>query len=210
MPSSSSSRLLVAALAATAAFGLAACGPDNSSDQGAGSGAAAATTAPATGAASAGATPTGAAPTGKPAGKPTAKPAGTAKPSDRPSDEPEGFCTHDPDPAGQKWVIPGKGTTATTLVYKDTKDACGVNDVIFEPVGADRSAPFAPTVKIHLNSVLAPSKDVGAADLAKHVSECIADPAATKGVYPCSGGGDYKVTMDASGKVTDLWERPHS
>ncbi|MFE4971001.1 hypothetical protein ACFRAR_02645 [Kitasatospora sp. NPDC056651] len=208
MPSSSSSRLLVAALAATAAFGLAACGPDNSSDQGAGGGAATVTTAPATGAAPATAAPTGAAPTGKPAGKSTAKPAD--KPTAKSSDEPEGFCTHDPDPAGQKWVIPVKGTSATALVYKDTKDACGVNDVIFEPVGADRSAPFAPTVKIHLNSVMVPSKDVNVADLVKHVNECIADPASTKGVYPCSGGGDYRMTVDASGKVTDLWERPHS
>ncbi|WP_316522020.1 hypothetical protein [Kitasatospora brasiliensis] len=208
MPSSSSSRLLVAALAATAALGLAACGPDNSSDQGAGSGSATATTAP-TSAAPAGTAPTGAASaSAAPTGKPGAKPSG--KPSAKASDEPEGFCTSDPLPAGQKWVIPGKATTATTLVYKETKDACGINDVIFEPVGADKSAPFAATVKIHLNSVMVPSKDVNAADLAKHVSECIADPAASKGVYPCAGGGDYKVTLDASGKVTDLWERPHS
>ncbi|MFI9163168.1 hypothetical protein [Kitasatospora aureofaciens] len=41
--------------------------------------------------------------------------------------------------------LPGKGTTATTLAYKDTKDVCGVNDVGFEPVGADKTAAFAPT-----------------------------------------------------------------
>ncbi|MET8543689.1 hypothetical protein ABZW03_24000 [Kitasatospora sp. NPDC004799] len=200
MPSSRPSRLLAAALVAAAAFGLAACGPDNSSDQGAGSGA---TTA----------APTAAAPTGAPAATATGKPSTAAKPSaaGQPSadGEPEGFCTHGPLPAGQKWIYPVKGTSATTLVYQDTKDVCGVNDVGFEPVGADRSAPFAPTAKGHLSSVLAPPKDVNLADLVKHVTECLAAPRNDKGSYPCSAG-DYKVAIDASGKVTELWERAHS
>ncbi|MFG2909546.1 hypothetical protein ACGF13_31340 [Kitasatospora sp. NPDC048286] len=208
MPSSSSGKLLATALVAAAAFGLAACGPDNS-DQGAGGGSTAVTTAPTgAGAVPATAAPTGAgsapAASGKPA--PTGKPAQSAKPSD----EPEGFCTHEPLPAGQKWVYPVKGTSATTLVYKETKDACGVNDVVFEPVGADKSAPIAPTAKGHLSSVLAPPKDVAVADLVKHVNECLADPTNVKGSYPCSGVGDYKVALDASGKVTELWERAHS
>lgn len=195
-----SRRLLATALVATAAFGLAACGPDDSSDQGAGGGSATATAAP-TGAAPAPASPT-AAPggTGKPAA-PTGTPGA--------SGEPEGFCTHGPLPAGQKWIYPAKGTTTTTLVYKETKDACGVNDVVFEPVGADKTAAFAPTAKGHLSSVLTAPKDVNLADLVKHVNECIANPDNQKGSYPCSGG-DYKVAIDASGKVTELWERAHS
>ncbi|MEU1288759.1 hypothetical protein [Kitasatospora sp. NPDC005856] len=202
MPSSSSSRLLATVLVAAAAFGLAACGPDDSSDQGAGNGSTGAASAAPT-AAPAGATSQ--APSGKPAG--TGKPAATGTPSA--DGEPEGFCTHGPLPAGQKWVYPAKGTSATTLVYKDTKDACGVNDVVFEPVGADKSAPFAPTAKGHLSSVLAPPKDVNLADLVKHVTECLASPHNEKGSYPCSAG-DYKVAIDASGKVTELWERAHS
>ncbi|MFF7992331.1 hypothetical protein ACFZDG_21360 [Kitasatospora xanthocidica] len=201
---SASRRLLATALVATAAFGLAACGPDDSSDQGAGSAPTAATAAPTA------AAPTTAAPAGS--GKPAA-PGGTAKPapSGTPaaSGEPEGFCTHGPLPAGQKWIYPGKGTTAATLVYKDTKDVCGVNDVGFEPVGADKTAAFAPTAKGHLSSVLAPPKDVNLADLVKHINECIATPHNEKGSYPCSSG-DYKVAIDASGKVTELWERAHS
>ncbi|MFJ6379990.1 hypothetical protein ACIQI7_08300 [Kitasatospora sp. NPDC092039] len=209
MPSSRSSRLLATALVAAAAFGLAACGPDDSSDQGAGS--------VPTGAASAAPTaaPAGTAsqaPSGKPAGtgKPvaTGKPAATGTPAA--DGEPEGFCTHGPLPAGQKWVYPVKGTSATTLVYQETKDACGVNDVVFEPVGANKSAPIAPTAKGHLSSVLAPPKDVNVADLVKHVNECLAEPTNVKGSYPCSGVGDYKVAIDASGKVTELWERAHS
>ncbi|MFF2541052.1 hypothetical protein ACFVUY_00595 [Kitasatospora sp. NPDC058063] len=204
MPSSSSGsrRLLATALVAAAAFGLAACGPDDSADQGAGGGATTAASAAPT------AAPAGAAsqaPSGKPAG--TGKPAATGTPSA--DGEPEGFCTHGPLPAGQKWVYPAKGTSATTLVYKDTKDACGVNDVVFEPVGADKSAAFAPTAKGHLSSVLAPPKDVNLADLVKHVNECLAAPHNEKGSYPCSAG-DYKVAIDASGKVTELWERAHS
>ncbi|MFF4384129.1 hypothetical protein [Kitasatospora sp. NPDC001547] len=207
MPSSRSSGLLATALVAAAAFGLAACGPDNSSDQGAGSGS--------TGAAPAAPT---AAPTASPSGSashaPSGKPAGTAKPgatgSPAADGEPEGFCTHGPLPAGQKWVYPVKGTSATTLVYQETKDACGVNDVVFEPVGANKSAPIAPTAKGHLSSVLAPPKDVNVADLVKHVNECLAEPTNVKGSYPCSGVGDYKVALDASGKVTELWERAHS
>lgn len=208
MPSSSSRRLLATALVAAAAFGLAACGPDNTADQGAGNGSTGAASAAPT-AAPAGTA--GQAPSGKPTG--TAKPAGTGKPaaSGTPAadGEPEGFCTHGPLPAGQQWIYPVKGTSATTLVYKETKDVCGVNDVGFEPVGADKSAPFAPTAKGHLSSVLVPPKDVNLADLVKHVNECLASPYNEKGSYPCSVG-DYKVAIDASGKVTELWERAHS
>ncbi|MFI9323177.1 hypothetical protein ACIGXI_25825 [Kitasatospora aureofaciens] len=140
-------------------------------------------------------------------------PGGTAKPapSGTPgaSGEPEGFCIHEPLPAGQKWIYPGKGTTATTLAYKDTKDVCGVNDVGFERVGADRTAAFAPTAMGHLSSVLVAPKDVTLADLVKHINECLATPYNEKGSYPCSAG-DYKVAVDASGKVTELWERAHS
>ncbi|WP_406096398.1 hypothetical protein [Kitasatospora purpeofusca] len=183
-----SRRLLATALVATAALGLAACGPDNSPDQSAKGTTppAAAATAPAT---------KGAAP--------TTAPAGSA------SDEPEGFCTHAPLPAGQKWIYPVKGTSTTTLTYRDTKDACGVNDVAFEPVGADRTAAFAPTAKGHLSSVMAAPKDVDLAGLVKHINECLASPHSEKGSYPCSAG-DYKVSVDASGKVTELWERAHS
>ncbi|MET8629261.1 hypothetical protein ABZW30_36940 [Kitasatospora sp. NPDC004669] len=194
---SASRRLLAAALVTTAAFGLAACGPDNSSDQGAGGTTATATAAPATGGA---ASPTAAPATG------TAKPAPTGKPTDG---GPEGFCTSDPLPAGQKWIVPVKGTSATALVYKETKDVCGVNDVGFQPVGADKTAQFAPTVKGHLKSVVAAPKDVNAADLAKHINECVATPGNQKGSYPCSAG-DYKVAIDASGKVVEMWERPSS
>ncbi|MFH8379880.1 hypothetical protein ACH4E7_02895 [Kitasatospora sp. NPDC018058] len=198
---SASRRLLAAALVTTAAFGLAACGPDDSSDQGAGGTTATATAAPATGgAASPTASPTAAPATG------TAKPAPTGKPTDG---GPEGFCTHEPLPAGQKWIYPVKGTSATALVYKDTKDACGVDDVNFEAVGAEKTAQFAPTVKGHLKSVVAAPKDVNAADLAKHINECIATPGNQKGSYPCSTGA-YKVAIDASGKVIEMWERPSS
>ncbi|MCG6494817.1 hypothetical protein [Kitasatospora sp. A2-31] len=208
-------RTFGAALAATAALAaLTACGPDNSSDQAGGGGAdKPAATTPATAAPTGAAT--GAAPTGKPGAtgttKPggTAKPGGTGKPSAGASDEPEGFCDAAPLPAGQKWIYPVKGTSTTTLVYKDTKTACGVNDVVFEPTGADKTAPFAPTVKGHLNSVMVPSKDVNLADLVKHISECLADPTSSKGFYPCSGG-DYKVAIDSSGKVVELTERAHS
>ncbi|MFE6749814.1 hypothetical protein ACFVGM_28475 [Kitasatospora purpeofusca] len=195
-----SRRLLATALLATAVLGLAACGPDNSPDQSAkGTTApAAAATAPATSPTAAPATK-GAAPTAAP----TAAPAGSA------SDEPEGFCTHVPLPTGQKWIYPVKGTSTTTLAYRDTKDACGVNDVSFEPVGADRTAAFAPTAKGHLSSVLAAPKDVDLAGVVKHINECLASPHSEKGSYPCSAG-DYKVAVDASGKVTELWERAHS
>ncbi|MFJ4671232.1 hypothetical protein [Kitasatospora purpeofusca] len=191
-----SRRLLATALVATAAFGLAACGPDNSPDQ-----SAKGTTAP-TAAATAPATSPAAAPATKGAA-PTTAPAGSA------SDEPEGFCTHAPLPAGQKWIYPVKGTSSTTLTYRDTKDACGVNDVSFEPVGADRTAAFAPTAKGHLSSVMAAPKDVDLAGAVKHINECLASPHSEKGSYPCSAG-DYKVAVDASGKVTELWERAHS
>ncbi|MFD9060542.1 hypothetical protein ACFVZ3_03360 [Kitasatospora purpeofusca] len=191
-----SRRLLATALVATAALGLAACGPDNSPDQ-----SAKGTTAP-TAAASAPATK-GAAPTTAPASAGSTAPAGSA------SDEPEGFCTHAPLPAGQKWIYPVKGTSTTTLTYRDTKDACGVNDVSFEPVGADRTAAFAPTAKGHLSSVMAAPKDVDLAGVVKHINECLASPHSEKGSYPCSAG-DYKVAVDASGKVTELWERAHS
>ncbi|MFB8237034.1 hypothetical protein ACFC58_10850 [Kitasatospora purpeofusca] len=191
-----SRRLLAAALVATAALALAACGPDNSPDQ-----SAKGTTAP-TAAATAPASASGTAPATKGAAPATA-PAGSA------SDEPEGFCTHVPLPAGQKWIYPVKGTSATTLTYRDTKDACGVNDVSFEPVGADKTAAFAPTAKGHLSSVMAAPKDVDLAGVVKHINECLASPHSEKNSYPCSAG-DYKVAVDASGKVTELWERAHS
>ncbi|MFJ8626448.1 hypothetical protein ACIRD3_26920 [Kitasatospora sp. NPDC093550] len=196
-----SRRLLAATLVATAAFGLAACGPDDSSDQGAGGGATAATAAPTTAAPAA--SPSAA--PGKPA--PSGKPSATGAPAA--SGEPEGFCTHGPLPAGQKWIYPVKGTTTTTLVYKETKDVCGVDDVGFEPVGADKTAAFAPTAKGHLRSVVAAPKDVNVADVVKHINECIATPGNQKGSYPCSTG-DYKLALDASGQVVELWERPHS
>ncbi|MFD9690492.1 hypothetical protein [Kitasatospora sp. NPDC059088] len=192
---SASRRLLVATLVATAALGLAACGPDDPSTQGAG--ASTATAAPATGGA---ASPTAAPATG------TGKPAPAGKPTDG---GPEGFCTHEPLPAGQKWIEPVKGTSATTLVYKETKDACGVNDVALEPTGADKSATFAPGAKGHLKSVVAAPKDVVVAELVKHINECIATPGNQKGSYPCNSG-TYKVALDASGKVVEMWERPSS
>ncbi len=197
-----SRRLLATALVATAALGLAACGPDNSPDQ-----SAKGTTAP-TAAASAPATSPASAPATKGAAPTTATTAATA-PAGSASDEPEGFCTHAPLPAGQKWIYPVKGTSTTTLTYRDTKDACGVNDVSFEPVGADRTAAFAPTAKGHLSSVMAAPKDVDLAGVVKHINECLASPHSEKGSYPCSAG-DYKVAVDASGKVTELWERAHS
>ncbi|MFI9360028.1 hypothetical protein ACIG5E_03025 [Kitasatospora sp. NPDC053057] len=190
-----SRKLFATALVATAAFGLAACGPDNSSDQGAGT--ATTTAAPAT------ASATGAPATG------TAKPAPSGKPSGGADGGPQGFCTSDPLPAGQKWINVEKGTSATALVYKETKDACGVDDVAHEAVGPDKTAQFAPTVKGHLRSVVAAPKDVNAADLAKHINECIATPGNQKGFYPCSSGV-YTVALDASGKVTEMWERPSS
>ncbi|MGW2249550.1 hypothetical protein ACWCXH_05060 [Kitasatospora sp. NPDC001660] len=188
-----SKKLLATALVATAAFGLAACGPDNSSDQAGGGSSTAATAAP-TGAAS---------PTGKPAptGKATGKPSGGAT-----GGGPEGFCTSDPLPAGQKWIIPVKGTSGTTLVYKDTKDACGVDDVALEPTGPDKTAQFAPTFKAQLRSVVKPPMDANAETLAKHVNECIATPRSDKGVYPCQDNV-FKATLDASGKVTEMWEQ---
>ncbi|MEV0192896.1 hypothetical protein AB0I39_30735 [Kitasatospora purpeofusca] len=194
-----SRRLLATALLATAVLGLAACGPDNSPDQ-----SAKGTTAP-TAAATAPATSPAAAPATKGAAPTTAPTA----PTGSASDEPEGFCTHVPLPAGQKWIYPVKGTSTTTLAYRDTKDACGVNDVSFEPFGADRTAAFAPTAKGHLSSVLAAPKDVDLAGVVKHINECLASPHSEKGSYPCSAG-DYKVAVDASGKVTELWERAHS
>ncbi|MFC5662609.1 hypothetical protein ACFP3U_06380 [Kitasatospora misakiensis] len=191
-----SRRLLATALVAAAAFGLAACGPDNSPDQAAkGASTAAATTA------------TTAAATTAPAAPATASP--TAPATAPASGEPEGFCTHQPLPAGQKWIYPVKGTSATTLTYRDTKDACGVNDVVFEPVGADKTAAFTATAKGHLSSVMAAPKDVDLAGLVKHINECLTSPHNDKGSYPCSAG-DYKVAIDASGKVTELWERAHS
>ncbi|MFH9349423.1 hypothetical protein [Kitasatospora sp. NPDC017646] len=193
-----SRRLLATALVATAAFGLAACGPDDSSDQGAGT--ATATAAPATGA------PTAAPATGSARPAPSGKPAQSGKPTDG---APEGFCTSAPLPAGQKWIDVQKGTSATALVYKETKDACGVDDVAHEAVGPDKTAQFATTVKGHLRSVVAAPKDVNAADLAKHINECIATPGNQKGFYPCSSGV-YTVAIDASGKVTEMWERPSS
>ncbi|WP_328958666.1 hypothetical protein [Kitasatospora purpeofusca] len=199
-----SRRLLATALVATAALGLAACGPDNSPDQ-----SAKGTTAP-TAAASAPAAAAGSAPGSAPASAPATKGAApTTAPAGSASDEPEGFCTHAPLPAGQKWIYPVKGTSTTTLAYRDTKDACGVNDVSFEPVGADRTAAFAPTTKGHLSSVMAAPKDVDLAGVVKHINECLASPHSEKGTYPCSAG-DYKVAVDASGKVTELWERAHS
>ncbi|WP_395295024.1 hypothetical protein ACF9IK_16895 [Kitasatospora hibisci] len=201
-------RTFGAGLAATAALAaLTACGPDNSSDQAGGGAGKPAVATPATAAPTGAAT--GAGPTGKPGTTGTARPGGTGMPPAGASDEPEGFCDAAPLPAGQKWIYPVKGTSATTLVYKDTKTACGVNDVVFEPTGADKTAPFAPTVKGHLNSVMVPSKDVNLADLVKHISECLADPTGSKGFYPCSGG-DYKVAIDSSGKVVELTERAHS
>ncbi|WP_052709740.1 hypothetical protein [Streptomyces sp. NRRL S-495] len=197
-----SRRLLATALVATATFGLAACGPDNSPDQ-----SAKGTTAP-----TAAATAPASAPATAPATKgaaPTTAPAGSAASTAPASDEPEGFCTHVPLPAGQKWIYPVKGTSTTTLTYRDTKDACGVNDVSFEPVGADRTAAFVPTAKGHLSSVMAAPKDVDLAGVVKHINECLASPHSEKGSYPCSAG-DYKVAVDASGKVTELWERAHS
>ncbi|MEK2494501.1 hypothetical protein WN990_33645 [Kitasatospora purpeofusca] len=196
-----SRRLLATALVATATLGLAACGPDNSPDQ-----SAKGTTAP-TAVATASATSPAAAPATKGAA-PTTAPGATA-PAGSASDEPEGFCTHVPLPAGQKWIYPVKGTSTTTLTYRDTKDACGVNDVSFEPVGADRTAAFAPTAKGHLSSVMAAPKDVDLAGVVKHINECLTSPHSEKGSYPCSAG-DYKVAVDASGKVTELWERAHS
>ncbi|SDT82651.1 hypothetical protein SAMN05216371_7441 [Streptomyces sp. TLI_053] len=203
-----SRRLLAAALVTTAALGLAACGPDNSPDQ-----SAKGTTAPAaaTGPGGTGVPATkGAAPTTAPPASPApATPGASASVASPGSDEPEGFCTHVPLPAGQKWIYPVKGTTTGTLTYRDTKDACGVNDVSFEPVGADRTAAFAPTAKGHLSSVMAAPKDVDLAGVVKHINECLASPHSEKGSYPCSAG-DYKVAVDASGKVTELWERAHS
>ncbi|MCX4683419.1 hypothetical protein OG401_03705 [Kitasatospora purpeofusca] len=197
-----SRRLLATALVATAALGLAACGPDNSPDQ-----SAKGTTAP-TAAATAPATSPAASPPATKGAAPTTA-SGSTAPAGSASDEPEGFCTHAPLPAGQKWIYPVKGTSATTLTYRDTKDACGVNDVSFEPVGADRTAAFAPTAKGHLSSVMAAPKDVDLAGVVKHINECLASPHNEKGSYPCSAG-DYKVAVDASGKVTELWERAHS
>ncbi|MEE1785739.1 hypothetical protein PUR71_22950 [Streptomyces sp. SP17BM10] len=196
-----SRKLLSTALVAAAAFGLAACGPDNSSDQAGGGSSSAATAAP-----------TGAPATGAPAtGAPAASPSGKAKPTAKPSagatdDGPEGFCTHDPLPAGQKWIVPVKGTNGTTLVYKDTKDACGVDDVALEPTGPDKTAQFAPTFKAQLRSVVKPPMDANAETLAKHVNECIATPRSDKGVYPCQDNV-FKVTLDASGKVVEMWEK---
>ncbi|MFI9163169.1 hypothetical protein [Kitasatospora aureofaciens] len=57
--------------------------------------------------------------------------------------------------------------------------------------------------------MLVAPKDVNLADLVEHINECLATPYNEKGSYPCSAG-DYKVAVDVSGKVTELWERAHS
>ncbi|WBP87749.1 hypothetical protein [Kitasatospora cathayae] len=186
-------RLLSTALLATTALGLAACGPNDSGDSsGTGTATAAASTAP-TVAATGG----------------TAKPAPTGNATAGTDNGPQGICTHEPLPAGQKWVIPAKGTSATALVYQDTKDECGVNDVQFTPTGANKTAPFAPTAKGHLNSVVVAPKEVDVAALVKHINECIATPHDSKGSYPCQNNY-FRVTLDASGKVVDMVERAES
>ncbi|MGW6917850.1 hypothetical protein ACWGB8_29095 [Kitasatospora sp. NPDC054939] len=200
-----SRRMLGAVLAGAAVLGLAACGPEDASDKAAGTAAPTASAPAGTG----GAAPTAAATA--PSGTAKPAPSGTAQPSRSAGadEEPEGFCTAAPLPAGQKWVYPVKGTTATTLVYRDTKTACGVNDVRFEPVGPDRSAPFAATAKGHLNSVLAKPKDVDVAGLVKHIAECLADRTSPDVSYPCSGG-EYKVVVDSAGRVVEMTERAAS
>lgn len=196
-------RMLTAAIAAAAVVGLAACGPDNSSES-----AAPASTAAVAATGGASAAPSGAPTTtpGKASKAPSKAPTKAGSGTPGTDGEPEQFCDAAALPAGHKIVFPSKAT-ATGMSAKDSEPRCGVNDVMFAPVGADKAYQFAAGVKAQLRSVMVPPKDVNAAELATHITECVAHK--EKPGYPCTDG-DYEITVDAAGKITEILERPHS
>ncbi|MFC8451748.1 hypothetical protein [Kitasatospora sp. NPDC057223] len=204
-----SRKLLVPLLAATAVFALAACEPDNSapSDSAADAGrTTAAAPAPAPVSASASA-PAPAATTRAPApGTPSPDPAGQDPAT---SDDPDLICPSPGDlPAGLKIVYPSK-VSATALTAKETKAGCGVNDVVYQATGADKSFPLATGAVAVLHSVentLGPIT-VTVAELQTHIADCAAQK--PKPAHPCSSG-DYEITLNAAGKVTRIKERPSS
>ncbi|MDH6576491.1 hypothetical protein [Kitasatospora sp. MAP5-34] len=203
----SSRRLIKAVAAATAALGLAACGPTSSSSSSATTAAAAAPSAStAVSAPGASGAPTGFAPS-------SANPAptdGASSASATDDGGPAMSCTQPVPAAGHKIVMPVRRPTQDTLDAKAVKFVCDPNDGHYEGTGTEKPYLFAPTVKAQLATGADQFKTVIVGDLWMHIGDCLSGGTTVQPPLSCSAYPAYEITLDSSGKINAIKEIWHS
>ncbi|WP_280700267.1 hypothetical protein [Kitasatospora sp. GP82] len=198
----SSRRLLTTIVLGAAAFGLAGCGPSDSTG-----GSSAGTAAAAAPQASAPATGPGA---GTPAGTSKTAPGGAASDAPGAGAEPGTDCTPTKPAPNHRIVQPVRQPTQDTMYAKGTKFVCDPNDGHYEPTGGETAWHFAPHVKAELATGAGTYKTVAVGELWAHIGDCLNGGAAVKAPLTCSSFPVYDIGQDSTAKITEIREIWHS
>lgn len=136
----------------------------------------------------------------------------SAQPSEKPpaggssSDEPANDCGKTPTlPAGHKMVEIAAPPSKGSMSAQDARPTCTPNDWIYEGQGEAKYYLFAQEVKAELSAGPGSTKTVPVGELWTHAGDCIADQAAVKSPYTCSGN-IYDITLDGEGNVKTIKE----
>jgi hypothetical protein len=202
-------RFAAAAIVATAALALTACGPDDTSNSAGSSPSAAA---------SAGAgNPSAAAPVPSASAKPTAaspaKPTGAAKPTKSSGPTPSSDCTQlaIKNIAGQVVEATDNGyMTHIWMKAKPAKFVCGPgvpDDGYFEGYGSPAVYSFSNDVKTFLLNGASPVP-VDLDTFMKHQDACLHSPSSVTAPYACYGN-KYVITVTGQNVVTAITELYH-
>ncbi|MBB4890527.1 hypothetical protein WEB32_34565 [Streptomyces netropsis] len=171
----------ISALALVAALGsVTACGPEEDTAAGSGSGASA-----------------------QPSEKQTAGGASADKADGT------GECGKAPKlPTGHKMIEPVEPPSKGSMSAKDAKPTCTPNDWIYHGEGKAKYYLFAEQVKAELATGPGSTKTVPVGELWAHAGDCLTNGGAVKEPYSCSGN-IYDITLDPEGKVKTIKEIWH-
>ncbi|MFE7585602.1 hypothetical protein ACFU5Y_29005 [Streptomyces gardneri] len=176
-----SAQRFISSFAAVAMLGaVAACGPEDTSADGASGGSTA---------------------SAQPSGKPSADGSSSGEPADD--------CGKSPTlPAGRKMVEIAVPPSKGSMSAKDAQPTCTPNDWIYQGQGEAKYYLFAQEVQAELSAGPGSTKTVPVGELWAHAGDCMTDQAAVKSPYSCSGN-IYDITLDGEGNVKAIKEVWH-
>lgn len=184
-----STQRFISSFAVVAMLGaVAACGPEDTTANGASGGSTA---------------------SAQPSGKASAKPSGEPSAGGSSSGEPANDCGKSPKlPAGHKMVQIAEPPSKGSMSAQDAQPTCTPNDWIYHGQGKAKYYLFAQKVKAELSAGPGATKTVPVGELWTHAGDCITNQAAVESPYSCSGN-IYDITLDGEGNVKTIKEIWH-